>query len=103
MSSREKPRRLREIVGAEREELGVARDLAGHEASAGQLDHRADAEGAPGREALVGRHAKHQLARLLELVRVGHQRDHDLDARRPAGALADGSAVALKMARTCIS
>ena len=42
--AREAERRLREVVGAEREELGVARDVAGGEARAGQLDHRPDAE-----------------------------------------------------------
>src|SRR6266705_3327351 len=35
-------RRLREIVGAEREELGALRNLVGLEGSARQLDHGAD-------------------------------------------------------------
>ena len=73
---------LREVVGAEREELGVACDVAGHEARAGQLDHGADDEAATGREALLRGDAQHQLARLLELARVGDERDHDLEVRR---------------------
>jgi hypothetical protein len=39
--AREAEAGLREVVGAEREELGVACDVAGHEACAGQLDHGA--------------------------------------------------------------
>src|SRR5450759_2299273 len=33
---------LRQVLRADREELRLARDLIGHEASAGDLDHRAD-------------------------------------------------------------
>jgi Aldo/keto reductase family len=39
---------LRQVVGAEREELGVARDVAGHEARPRQLDHGPEAEVAAG-------------------------------------------------------
>ena len=43
MSSREKPSAgLREVVGAEREEVGVLGDAVGEEARPRQLDHRPD-------------------------------------------------------------
>ena len=45
--AREAERRLREVVRAEREEVGVVGDLVGQEARARQLDHRADEEVAP--------------------------------------------------------
>src|SRR5580693_9718111 len=80
---------LREVVSPEGEELRVPGDLARHEARARELDHRADAEVATDRKALLLADPQHQIARQLELADVGNERDHDLDARRAVCPLAD--------------
>src|ERR1700729_761955 len=82
---------LREVVGPEGEELRVSGYRAGYEARAWELDHRADAELATDREALLDADAQHEVAGQLELADVGYERDHDLDARRAARTLADGA------------
>ena len=67
----------------------MAGDAVGDEARPRQLDHRADGE-----VELVGRllagHPLDQAAHQLELLLVGHERDHDLELRRLPRALADG-------------
>ena len=63
-------------------------DLAGRQARARQLDHRAQHEVAIGLDALLDGDAQHEVARDRELVGVGDERDHDLDARGVARALA---------------
>src|SRR3954452_18163837 len=65
--AREAQRRLREVVGAEREEVGMLGDAVGHEARARQLDHRAHVE----REFSLGLllvHPLHELEHQLELL-----------------------------------
>ena len=59
---------LGEVVRAEGEELRVGGDLAGGEAGAWQLDHRADAEVVLA-EALLGAHPEHHRPGQLELAR----------------------------------
>jgi hypothetical protein len=81
--ARESQGGLREVVGPKREELPVLGDLARHEAGARELDHRADAEVATDRGALLDAHPQHEVAGQRELAGVGHERDHDLDAQTP--------------------
>ena len=88
MSSREKPRAVcvRSLVPKEKNSARAG-DLAGREARARQLDHRAHLEVAVGLEALLRGDAQDEVARDLELAGVRHERDHDLDLRRAPGAL----------------
>src|ERR1700727_1232405 len=76
---------LCEVVGPEGEELRMPGDLARHEARAWELDHRADAEVATDREALLDADTQYEVTGQLELADVGNERDHDLDARRAVG------------------
>ncbi len=86
--ARQAERGLREVVGAEREEVGVLGDAVGDHARARQLDHRADGVRDPGaRERLVHR-GDDERAQPPELLGVHHERDHDLGVNGDAG-LAD--------------
>ena len=85
--SREAERRLREVVRAEGEEVGVPGDLAGPQRGAGQLDHRPAQVLEPGR--LRGHHPLGELAQPVQLLGVRDQRVHDLDPRRRARANGD--------------
>ena len=91
----EPERGLGQVVGAEREEVGVARDLIGDQAGARQLDHRADRCVL---DARLGGDPLDQLAHQRELALVGDQRHHHLDARSPGTR-----AAAANSALTCIS
>ena len=71
--AREAERRLGEVVGAEREEVGVLGDPVGHEARPRQLDHRADRQSEPGGAVLLLGDALDQPAHQLELLLVGHR------------------------------
>ena len=92
-SSREKPSAVcvRSFVPNEKKSAHLG-DPVGDEARARQLDHRAD--GAARCRSRRGPRSSHDavdhLAHQLELLLVGDQRDHDLELRRCAGALADG-------------
>ena len=84
----EPERGLGQIVRAEREEVGGARDLGGRHRRTRQLDHRAplqvrqlDAR----RGQHLGRDRLELGAHLLQLADRRHQRDHDLDLRIAAG------------------
>src|SRR5581483_3665594 len=77
--AREPERGLRQVVRAEREEVGVLRELAGAQGGAWQLDHRAAAVVEP---TLFGDGSHRQLAEADELLRKRNERMHDLDARR---------------------
>ncbi len=85
MSSREKPRAgLGQVVGPEREEVGMVGDAVCRHAGARQLDHRADLEVAPELQSLVVPGGHDQLAHELELALVVDERDHHLEpGRRP--------------------
>ena len=86
--AREAERRLRQVVRAEREEVGMCGDLVCAHACARQLDHRSDEI----REvaSFLGRDANGELAQPAQLLGERHERVHDLDLRRLAGALAHG-------------
>ena len=86
--AREAERGLRQVVRPEREEVGVPGDLVGPDAGSRQLDHRPAQVVDP---ALLGDRAHRELAQPLELLGEGDERVHDLDLRRPAGALAHGA------------
>ena len=75
----EAERRLRQVVRAEREEVGLLGDLVGADAGPRQLDHRADevVELALRRGDRDG-----QLAQPAQLLAEADQRVHDLDERR---------------------
>src|ERR1700733_1465023 len=89
--AREPQSGLREVVSPEGEEFRMSGDLARHEARARELDHRADAEVATDREALLDADTQHEVARELELADVGNEGNHDLDARRAVRPLADSA------------
>src|SRR3546814_269283 len=80
-------RRLRQVVGAEREKLRRLGNLARHQRGARQFDHRSDQIGdlAP----LFGEHrlglAIYDRFHQVELAARRHQRDHYLGNRRGAG------------------
>lgn len=75
--------RLREVVGAKAEEIGVLGDLVGDHAGARQLEHRTHRN--VELDALLGGnlgdHALDDLAGLDMLGRDGNERNHDLGAR----------------------
>ncbi len=79
-------RRLREVVGTERQELGVLGDLISGECGAGDLDHRAKL--VPDLHALLFHHLLgfgfEHCALPPKLVHVAGQRDHDLGDRLAA-------------------
>jgi hypothetical protein len=79
---------LGQVVRAEREEVRVRRDEVGLEARPRQLDHRPDEEVGAALEAEARGDPDREVAHELELALVGDERDHDLDLRRRAGALA---------------
>ncbi len=81
---------LRQIVGAEREELGRLRDLAGHERGARQFDHGADLIFDLGPGLLADRRRHGVDARLddVELGLGGDERHHDLRHHGRAGRAA---------------
>ena len=81
--TRETESRLREVVGAKAEEVGMLRDLVGDHASARQLEHRA--HGNVELDTFLGgnlrNHALDDLASLDMLGRDGNERNHNLGAR----------------------
>ena len=79
---------LGEVVGTEREEVGVLGEGAGHDARARQFDHRADGVIGALAHALLLRDPHDQFAYQRELAVVVDQRDHHLGVRRAAGAFA---------------
>ena len=87
MSSREKPQRhLRQVVGAEREELGDLGNLVGGHGCAGNLDHRADHVVdlvVALREYLFGRRVDDAFL-VAQFLVVAHERNHDLDVHGDA-------------------
>src|SRR5581483_7263770 len=80
--ARDAERGLREVVGAEREEVRVPGDLARLHARARQLDHRPDQPRRLGR--LLRPHALGQLAQPPQLLGEADKRMHDLDDRARA-------------------
>ena len=103
--ARQAERRLRQVVGAEGEELGALGDLAGPERRARQFDHRADL--IRHRDArFLGHLLGHVVDDLLDQVKLGpphHQRHHDLGRDGRAGlaaglhrALKDGAGLHLR-------
>src|SRR5262245_7537596 len=97
--AREAEGELREIVGAERKELGVAGNLVGNNAAAGNLDHGSDQvlDLDPLLFHHVGRDAVDDRLLVAELLQDADQRNHDLgnDLQplfvRLAGGLDDGA------------
>src|SRR5581483_9299972 len=77
--ARHPERRLREVVRAEREEVGHLRDLVRAQRRARQLDHR-PAEVLEARR-LLGHHGLGQLAQTAKLLLEADERVHDLDER----------------------
>ena len=81
--------RLREIVGSEREKLGVAGELVGDDARPRQFDHRADVIGQ--RDAVLGEHFVRdplgRAARHLHLFLRPDAGNHHLRARVDAFTL----------------
>ena len=79
-------RGLGQVVGAEREELGRVRDVAGAQRGAGQLDHRADEivdrRAAFGKDG--GGDAIHHRLHQLQLALRRDERDHDFRDGRVA-------------------
>ena len=86
--AREPERGLGQVVGAEREEVGVARDLVSAHAGPRQLDHRSDQ--IRDVASLFGGGSDRELAQPAQLFRERHERVHDLDVGRPARALTHG-------------
>ena len=82
--AREPERRLREVVGPERAEVGELGDLVGAHARPRKLDHRA-AEVLD----LLGRNPLGQLSQPSELLGEPDEGVHDLDVRCLAGAIGD--------------
>ncbi len=82
----ETERRLREVVRAEREEVGQLRDLVRADARARELDHR-PAEILD--RWLGGSHTLGQLAEPAQLLAEANERMHDLDERRLTRARLD--------------
>ena len=80
--AREAERGLREVVGAEREERGLAREPVGDEARPRQLDHRADDVVVALAQAVPLADPHDHLAQLGQLGLVVDERDHDLQVRR---------------------
>ena len=97
--ARDPERRLRQVVRAEGEEVGVHGDLVRAHAGARQLDHRPDAQFEP---ALLLDHAQGELAQALELLAEADERMHDLDERRRPVRSRTARA-ARTIARTCVS
>ena len=100
----ERVRHLGEVVGAEREEVGVLGEFAGGERGARRLDHGPDRH--DGRTCSSGwpdlvEHVAHPAAGDPQLLGFDHERDHDLDVRPLARA--NRLAAAVHRARTCIS
>src|SRR5262249_34288522 len=81
--AREAERRLRQIVGPEREEIRVVCDLVRSDAGPRELDHRAAEVLDLGRLLLGDLHR--QLAQPAQLLVEGDEGMHDLDQRRLAG------------------
>ena len=85
--AREPERRLRQVVRAEREEVGVLGDLVCADARTRELDHRAaqilDV-------VLLGGHGDGQRAQPAQLFGEGDERVHDLDERRLSRLVLDG-------------
>ena len=81
--AREPERRLRQVVGAEGEELGLRCDLAGGERGPRDLDHRAELVRHCDSLLLlhVLRHGLEQRVHLLQLCERADKRDHDLRTR----------------------
>ena len=77
-------------------------DPVGHEARARQLDHRPDRRPRPVAALLVD-DAVHQPAHDLQLLLVGHERNHHLELRRVAVRLAAPPGAARTIACICIS
>ena len=93
----EPERGLRQVVRAEREELGRLRDLAGRDGRARQLDHGAplqvlQLDGLALQD--VGRHRLQLVEHLAQLGSRRDQRDHDLDPRVEALLLHPGRRLA---------
>ncbi len=86
--AREPERRLREVVRAEREEVRLRGDLVGAQRGARELDHR-PAQVLDRR--LLRGDALGELAQPRELLGEADERVHDLDERRLARPLANGS------------
>ena len=84
----EAKRSLRQVVGAEGEEVGLPRDLVGSDAGARELDHRA-AEVLHLRRFFL-RDVHGQLAQPPQFLLERHERMHDLDERRLPRAVLDG-------------
>ena len=75
----ERERQLGEVVGAEREEVGVRAEVGCHQRGTRGLDHRTDTDGIEvGDPGLVERF-QHPAPRHCEFLGAHHQRDHDLD------------------------
>ena len=98
--ARERERRLRQVVRAEREEVRDLGDLVGTETGPRHLDHRADEVLQARRLLLPDRLG--QVAQPRELLAEADERVHHLDDRRSPGALEHGAG-ARAIARICIS
>ena len=86
--AREAERGLREVVRAEREEVGVLGDLVGPDARARELDHRAARGSSTAGSSAATRSVSSRRRRSSS--READERMHDLDERRLARALLDG-------------
>src|SRR5512133_1377649 len=84
----EAQRGLREVVGAEGEEVGLLGDPVGQEACTRQLDHRPDRVVGGVLHALLVGDALDVVAHEVELALVVDERDHDLEVGHRAGAIA---------------
>jgi hypothetical protein len=84
--------RLRQVVGAEAEELGMLGDVVGAQGGARQLDHRAHEVRCleSGRLRHLAGDAVDQLLQDGELARPGDERDHHFRLGRLAGLLVHG-------------
>ena len=100
--ARERERRLRQVVGAEREELGDLGEVLRAHAGAHHLDHRAELAGhldAVGHLDLV-LHDRHVLADQVQFLRRADLRNHDFRMHLDPGPTQ--SAAASSTARICI-
>src|SRR5687767_15195667 len=74
-------RRLRQVVSAEREEVGVSGDAIRHQCGPRQFDHRADV--VVDRHAVFAHHLSgyfvNQIRLLMQLLAQRHERNHDLE------------------------